>query len=61
MKKKSLSCSKNMKETNFKYITTQRPSVYISSNSINKKLNFEEPSNNTKVIPPESSKELNNY
>ena len=61
MKKKSLSCSKNMKEKNFKYIITQRPSVYVSSNSINKKLNFDEPANNTKEIPPDSSKELNNY
>ena len=60
MKKKSLSCSKNIKEMNFKY-NNQRQSVYISSNSINKKLKFDAQPNNTKVIPPESSKELNNY
>ena len=60
MRKKSLSCSKNSKETNFK-IFNQRPSLYISSNSISKKINFEEVINNPKIIPPESSKELNNY
>ena len=60
MRKKSLSCSKNSKETNFK-IFNQRPSLYISSNSISKKINFEEEINNPKIIPPESSKELNNY
>ena len=60
MRKKSLSCYKNMNETKFKYVN-QRPNVYISSNSINKKLKFDEKVNNTKVIPPESSKELNNY
>ena len=60
IRKKSLSCYKNMNETKFKYIN-QRPNVYVSSNSINKKLKFDEKVNNTKVNPPESSKEINNY
>ena len=60
IRKKSLSCYKNMNETKFKYIN-QRPNVYVSSNSINKKLKFDDKVNNTKVNPPESSKEINNY
>jgi len=59
LRKKSLSCSKNLIENGFDN-NRKRPSVYIGK-SINKVMNFEEKIINTKIEPPPSSKELNNY
>ena len=59
LRKKSLSCSKNLFENGYDN-SRKRPSVYIEK-SINKIMNFDEKINNTKIDPPPSSKELNNY
>ena len=59
MRKKSLSCSKNLYENDYNNFH-RRPSVYIEK-SMNKVMNYEEKINNTNIEPPPSSKELNNY